>query len=115
MVKCNDGYLFVVGSTDCADVDITRSEMAERLEEEGIKSVSVLSVSEAATHPQTAARELIVQRKSANGVEWPLLGSPLKLSQTPPLVEKPIKSPSSIDDLTAYLLERKQGLEKKSR
>jgi crotonobetainyl-CoA:carnitine CoA-transferase CaiB-like acyl-CoA transferase len=55
--------------------------------------VPVASVGQAACHPQTLARELIVRRRDAAGTEWELLASPLRLQATPPQVGMPLGRP----------------------
>ncbi len=48
------------------------------------------SVARACSDPQTLARELIIVRRDADGTDWEMLGSPLRLSATPPRVGTPI-------------------------
>ncbi|MDP1693647.1 MAG: CoA transferase [Burkholderiaceae bacterium] len=55
--------------------------------------VPVATVAQAACHPQTLARELIVRRRDAAGTEWELLASPLRLQATPPRVGMPLGLP----------------------
>jgi crotonobetainyl-CoA:carnitine CoA-transferase CaiB-like acyl-CoA transferase len=50
----------------------------------------VASVAGACADPQTLARELIVVRRDANGTDWEMLASPLRLSATPARVGMPI-------------------------
>jgi len=69
---------------------------------------AVRSVAEVADAPRTAARNLIIQ--SHDDKPWPLLGSPLGLTVTPPRVERAIGQP---EPLTASL-KRELGLEKPS-
>ena len=49
----------------------------------GLRCVPVMSVREVAMHPQTAARELIVERPDKSGAVWPLLASPIRLAPFP--------------------------------
>jgi len=90
MVKCQDGYLLVSAAEVGSKTDLTRAEMSAVLDAQGTACTPVLSVAEVAVHPHTEARQLIVWRQSETGVDWPLLGSPLRLSGTPPVVSKPI-------------------------
>ena len=50
----------------------------------------VLRVSESAAHPLVAERKLIRDCAGFGGHDWPLLGSPMALSLTPPFVGDPI-------------------------
>ncbi len=50
----------------------------------------VASVADACADPQTRARELVVVRRDARGTDWEMLGSPMRLSATPPRVGTPI-------------------------
>ena len=68
--------------------------------------VPVQTVAEVANHPHTFARELIVYRTTPAGVTWELLGSPLRLTATPPAIGAPIGQPAKPD--RDYLIE--QGL-----
>ncbi len=68
----------------------------------------VKSVAEVAAAPRTAARNLIIQ--SRDDKPWPLLGSPLGLTVTPPRVDRAIGQPKP---LTAALT-RELGLEQPS-
>ncbi|HWK97052.1 MAG TPA: CoA transferase [Pseudolabrys sp.] len=68
----------------------------------------VKSVAEVAAAPRTAARKLIIQ--SRDDKPWPLLGSPLGLTVTPPRVDRAIGQP---EPLTAALT-RELGLEQPS-
>ena len=54
---------------------------------------AVRSVAEACDDPQTAARELIVRRTDAEGTEWELFGSPMKLAYSTAEVGTPIGRP----------------------
>lgn len=55
------------------------------LEENGA-SAPVATVAEVLAHPQTAARELVVERPTADGSRWTVLGSPMRLRSTPAVV-----------------------------
>ena len=55
-----------------------------------MRCVPVNSVSEVAIHPQTVARELIVQGRSRDGRTWPLLACPIKLQPLPAVVRRAI-------------------------
>jgi crotonobetainyl-CoA:carnitine CoA-transferase CaiB-like acyl-CoA transferase len=68
----------------------------------------VKSVAEVADAPRTKARNLIVMSNDA--APWPLLGSPLGLTATPPQVDRAIGRPEPLSPA----LERELGLEKPS-
>jgi len=90
MVACADGYVLVDQADDLDRSDLSRTELVDKYTGEGIPAAPVLDIAEVAGHPQATARELIAWRKSETGTDWPLLGSPLGLSGTPPVVSKPI-------------------------
>ena len=94
-VECSDGYVWMENPADADGIDTklkTRAAVFAGLSPKGIKLAPILNVSEAATHPQTLARGLIVDGEWETG-PWPLLGSPMKLSKTPPRVQRPINRP----------------------
>lgn len=68
-------------------------------------TASVKSVAEVAAAPRTTARDLIVM--SHDKEPWPLLGSPLRLSETPPRVAKAIGQPEPLSST----LEHELGLD----
>ena len=108
LIRCRDGY--VVAESDSPDVaraiagsrwddadptllnaaEKLRVEITAALSQRGIGCAPVLSVSEAAQHPQTVARNLIVAGKTVAGAQWPLLASPLRFSKTPATVRRAI-------------------------
>lgn len=112
MIECRDGYVLLSGAGDILaeiaaaheNAGLSRDEMSAQIHQDGVRCVPVRTVSEAAEHPQTEARQLIIWRQSENGVNWPLLGSPLRLSRTQPVVAKPISPPRRIDEDTAMEL-----------
>lgn len=53
----------------------------------------VLTVAQACDSPQTKARELIVRRRDAEGTEWELFGSPMRLERAMPRIGTPIGKP----------------------
>lgn len=63
---------------------LSRSDLIARLEgRPGCAAAPVLTVGEVMEHPQTAARGLLVERPTADGSSWLVLGSPLRLRSTP--------------------------------
>lgn len=97
VVTCKDGYCVVEAGDNAvrnalaeAGATLSIEELITLAETSGAKARRVLSVSEVAAHPQTLARNLIIWRADADNVEWPLLGSPMRLEGTPPRVSEPI-------------------------
>jgi crotonobetainyl-CoA:carnitine CoA-transferase CaiB-like acyl-CoA transferase len=78
---CRDGYVYVDDAELPADTleRHTREEAVAMLAERGVRAAPVNTVSEAATHAQTVARGLIVERPDRNGLLWPLLASPIRI------------------------------------
>lgn len=94
-IECSDGYIWMEDPAQTMGIDTkskTRAALFGGLAPKGIRLAPILNVTEAATHPQTIARELIVDGEWETG-PWPLLGSPMKLSKTPPRVRRPINRP----------------------
>jgi crotonobetainyl-CoA:carnitine CoA-transferase CaiB-like acyl-CoA transferase len=71
----------------------------------GGRSVSINSVADVAVAERTQARNLIVMSRDA--APWPLLGSPMRLSKTPPRVTRAIGQPEP----WSLVLERDLGLD----
>ncbi|MBI3936129.1 MAG: CoA transferase [Betaproteobacteria bacterium] len=108
LIRCEDGFVAAEASRgalaslghgivpDAMDEGVgsvpgtRRRELVDVLVEKGIAAAPVLAVGEVVMHGQTAARRLIVTGRSATGVEWPLLASPIRLSRTPPRVQRAI-------------------------
>jgi crotonobetainyl-CoA:carnitine CoA-transferase CaiB-like acyl-CoA transferase len=79
---CRDGYVYVDDDDDLAPdalERLTREEALAMLAERGARAAPVNTVSESATHAQTAARGLIVERPDSKGRLWPLLASPIRI------------------------------------
>jgi crotonobetainyl-CoA:carnitine CoA-transferase CaiB-like acyl-CoA transferase len=91
VLACSDGYVYVAGDAGALPdgvAHLTRAEAVATLNERGIASAPVNTVSEVATHPQAAARALIVEGPSNTGTLWPLLASPIRLSPFPANVRR---------------------------
>lgn len=104
-VECSDGYVWMEDPAETGAIDTrtkTRAALFGGLAPKGVRLAPVLDVGEAVRHPQTAARGLIVDGEWETG-PWPLLGSPIRLSATPPRVRRPITRPQ---DPTPELLAR---------
>jgi formyl-CoA transferase/CoA:oxalate CoA-transferase len=61
----------------------TRRELVDRLNAAGVPCGSVRSVAAALAHPQLAARDMIVVVAHPTAGDIPVLGTPMKLSDTP--------------------------------
>jgi crotonobetainyl-CoA:carnitine CoA-transferase CaiB-like acyl-CoA transferase len=97
LLRCRNGYVYVAGPAVTAVLldelrerheHDTRADTVTALSAGGLRCAPVNTVSEVATHPQTAARELIIRRPSANGKIWPLLACPIRLSAFPVAVNR---------------------------
>jgi crotonobetainyl-CoA:carnitine CoA-transferase CaiB-like acyl-CoA transferase len=66
----------------------------------------VLTVTEAATSAQTGVRSLLIFANDAAGRRWPLLDCPIKLSETPAAVQRPIGTLGEANDEVLQRLER---------
>ncbi|MCC2690431.1 MAG: CoA transferase [Rhizobiaceae bacterium] len=101
VVQAADGYVLVeAGEAALAEalagrphgvpardgfVQLTREALAEALRRAGIEAVPVQTVREAATMPHTRERKLWFTMRE-DGEDLPMLGSPLRLTVTPPTV-----------------------------
>jgi crotonobetainyl-CoA:carnitine CoA-transferase CaiB-like acyl-CoA transferase len=99
-VACNDGYVVVdvTGPAPSSELvaraaSMTRAQWLAACAAAGVRAAPVQSVGEVVAHPQTVERKLIVYKTTAEGVQWELLGSPLKLNVTPPRAGDPIGPP----------------------
>jgi crotonobetainyl-CoA:carnitine CoA-transferase CaiB-like acyl-CoA transferase len=72
-----------------SEFDMTRDELVASLKASGVCAAPVFSVGEVVAAPQTAARRLWFS-VTEEGASWPLLASPLRLTDTPPVVCKPM-------------------------
>lgn len=102
IVECADGYVCIEDAdsatlatlTSTADgaprASLTREALVAAVREAGLAAAPVCTVSEVATSAQVAARELILEKSTADGRKWPLLNSPLRLARTRTLVQRAI-------------------------
>lgn len=100
VIQCQDG--FVAAETSLSDVtrilngrDAKTSpseDLLARLVAGKVRARRVLNIPEVVNAPQLAARQLILWRSDLGGTEWPLLGSPMRLSGSPPRVQAPIEA-----------------------
>lgn len=117
VVKCRDGYVYIENGDARGDgvaqtcAAMGKAAAAKHFSARGMRCVPVNSVSEVATHPQTVARELIVQGLSRDGRAWPLLACPIRLQPLQPAVRRAIAAVGA--DLAEVL--RDWGIEDEGR
>jgi len=85
----------------------TRSDLLRALTAAGVPSGAVRTVAEALADPQVAAREMIVPLEHATAGPIRVVGTPLKLSDTPATVRTP---PPTLGQHTAEILRHDVGL-----
>jgi crotonobetainyl-CoA:carnitine CoA-transferase CaiB-like acyl-CoA transferase len=79
----------------------TRRDLLQALTAAGVPSSAVRSVTEALADPQLAAREMIVPLDHLTAGPIRVLGTPLKLSDTPAAIRTP---PPALGQHTAAIL-----------
>lgn len=85
VIQCDDGYVYIESPANTADAwaqtcaNMNKNDAVRYLAAQGLRCAPVNSVSEVAAHPQTRARELIVQGIARDGRSWPLLACPITL------------------------------------
>lgn len=111
LVQCSDGYVVADSTPEivarCAALRVPdapqtspmraamlRSELVSCLSLNEVAAAPVLRVNEVIEHPQVKMRELLVRGIGEDGIEWPLLASPVRLALTPARVKRPITSRS---------------------
>lgn len=92
-LRASDGYVValtseadaarIVGADGCA----TRAQLVEQLRRAGVRCAPVHDVREAVFLPHTRRRRLWFTVEE-NGERWPLMANPLRLTGTPPRVER---------------------------
>jgi crotonobetainyl-CoA:carnitine CoA-transferase CaiB-like acyl-CoA transferase len=82
VAKATDGYVAVDANVAAIPDGATREEIASPVPTHG--AAPILSISEVFTHPQTRARELVVEAFTPEGATWPVFSLPFKMhySQT---------------------------------
>lgn len=84
IIAAVDGYVAVEGDVSRFPLrTLTREAAVNLLTESGIAAAPVLSVGEVLEHSQVKARGLFVERPTADGSRWMVLGSPMRLKSTP--------------------------------
>ena len=86
-----------------------RAALLAALKEAGVPSGAVRTVTEALADPQLTAREMIVPLEHVTAGNIRVLGTPLKLSDTPATIRTP---PPTLGQHTDAILERDAGLSK---
>lgn len=76
---------------------MARDEAIALLLREGYMAAPVRTLAEMVEHPQTEARGLLQWHASADGLQWPLLGSPMTFSGLRPFIGNPIGKSSVAD------------------
>ena len=94
VIAAEDGHVLAEAGPDKTEKAVAttsgrREEIVARLKAAGIPAAPVRTVAEVAAAPETAARGLVPWAES-DGVRWPLLGSPIRLSRTPAVIATPI-------------------------
>jgi crotonobetainyl-CoA:carnitine CoA-transferase CaiB-like acyl-CoA transferase len=97
VLRANDGYVVTdVQNQKASDFkhhtssEMSKDELAKKLQNAGYIASPVLTASEVLKAPQTHSRNLLSYANDQDGDSWPLLGSPLRLSGTPPVLGKPM-------------------------
>jgi crotonobetainyl-CoA:carnitine CoA-transferase CaiB-like acyl-CoA transferase len=100
IIACSDGHLLVEAEAGRAVADLlgvtgnrsplSREALAASLAPLALRVAPVLTVHEMAFSPQTMSRGLWFTAAGEDGLTWPLLASPLRLTTTPPAVRNPM-------------------------
>ena len=111
VLRCADAYIVSGVSQDEVSealgndvVALPADEVVKRLNAAGLPARRVLNIAEVATDPQLDARQLILWRSDRDGIDWPLLGSPMRLDKTPPSVKTAIGKLGSGNAVAAALI-----------
>ncbi|WP_320177908.1 CaiB/BaiF CoA-transferase family protein [Roseovarius pacificus] len=111
LIRASDGFVAVDRSRCSLSEDeireleaqeLDRSCLAARLSSDSDAAVPVLSVGEVLAHPQTIARDLLIERCSADGQRWKVFSSIFRLSRTPASVRSVM---SELGETDAYVRE----------
>lgn len=90
ILPCTDGWIAAERAIDVAE--LTKRAALDRCSVQGIAAMPVRSVSEVVDDPQTSSRGLIIDVPTPDGSSWTVLGSPIRLQSTPPVVRKAMAS-----------------------
>jgi len=69
--------------------DKTREEVTQKMEDLGIPCAPVINIKEAFDNPQLNARDMVVELDDPGAGKMKVVGNPMKLSKTPPVIEIP--------------------------
>ena len=104
VLPASDGFVVVEADAPASEAGLpaslavegartmTREALCKALNEAGWQAAPVFSAREMLEADQTRARGLLFHVQDADGEEWPLLASPLRLKGTPPVVRRPMGS-----------------------
>ncbi len=104
VLTCSDGYVLAAGGESLSDPAIpqmTRDDVVAAIRRAGGAGVAIKTVSEAIEHPQAKARKLVIEGSTEAGMHWPLLASPIGLTETPPDVSR---APGAADSDAAEIV-----------
>jgi crotonobetainyl-CoA:carnitine CoA-transferase CaiB-like acyl-CoA transferase len=105
VVRCADGYVAAEATRErvMAAAGETAQQIVDdviaRLASDKIEARRVLTVPEVARSAQVASRDLLPLKTGSDGIAWPLLGSPMRLGATPPVVSLPIGTLGSSNEI----------------
>jgi crotonobetainyl-CoA:carnitine CoA-transferase CaiB-like acyl-CoA transferase len=100
MLPASDGFVVVEADASAMEAGLptglaaerthtmTREALCAALKKAGWQAAPVFSARETLEADQTRARGLLFHAQDADGEEWPLLASPLRLKGTPPVVRR---------------------------
>jgi crotonobetainyl-CoA:carnitine CoA-transferase CaiB-like acyl-CoA transferase len=110
ILRVADGHVVVAGAKEVvlqADIeDLSRADVVSLLCGAGYRAVPVVRPAEVLQSEQTAARSLCFRLADERG-EWPSLGVPMRLTRTPPQIDRP--SPALGRDTAEVLGELSAG------
>jgi crotonobetainyl-CoA:carnitine CoA-transferase CaiB-like acyl-CoA transferase len=96
LVSCSDGYVYCSSEEELSHLPdatmLARSTFVAQCAD-AIVAVPILRVSEVANRSLTLERELLLQVPNETGSVWPAVNSPMRLSKTPPVVNRAIEQP----------------------
>ena len=104
LVSCADGYVYAAAAVGRESelaalppvVELTREAFVRLEQRDGITMTPVCRVSEAVDAKMTSDRRILVEVVNGRGETWPALGSPMRLQQTPPVVQGAIGVPAPL-------------------
>ena len=98
VLACAQGHVYAEGDDTPPEVAALPAEAAvAALRAAGFRAEAIIGIRAAAEHPLVAVRELLPMTNNAGGRKWPSLGSPMRLSLTPPRILPPIGEARPLD------------------